>query len=65
MNQTSVQIDPKSVAGVLLREHDTPQQALKYAKRMAKECTNSVMAQEYADAARQLKTVTEQGEGAR
>jgi uncharacterized Zn finger protein len=55
MNQASLEIDPKSVAGVLLREHDTPQQALKYAKRMAKECTNPVMASEYVEAAGQLK----------
>jgi hypothetical protein len=28
-------IDPKSTAGVLLREHDNPQQAMDYANRMA------------------------------
>lgn len=61
---TPQEIDPKSTAGILLREHDSPKQALKYAKRMAKECTNSVMAQEYAEAARQIKAAIERDESA-
>ncbi len=50
-------IDAKSTAGVLLREHDTAQQALSYAERMAKrlEAMGNGVGLDYAEAARQLR----------
>lgn len=44
--------DPKSPAGILLREHDTARQAYDYARRKAAFCTNVEMAREYDEAAR-------------
>lgn len=47
----------KSLAGILLREHDNVEQAISYAERMAQRCANSrsLMAMEYQDAAKELK----------
>lgn len=59
MSQGSTEIDPQSVAGALLREHETPQKAHKHAKRMANEADNPVVASEYAEAAAQLKRYIE------
>lgn len=50
-------LDPKSVAGILLREHDNVDQAIRYAKRMAQRYADSrsLMAMEYLDAAQELE----------
>ena len=50
-------LDPKSVAGILLREHDNVEQAIRYAERMAQRYADSrsLMAMEYLDAAKELK----------
>ena len=50
-------LDPKSIAGILLREHDNIEQATRYAERMAQRYTDSrsLMAIEYQDAANELK----------
>ena len=47
----------KSLAGILLREHDTAEQAFRYAERMAQRYADSrsTMAMEYQDAAQELK----------
>jgi hypothetical protein len=52
-------IDPKSTAGVLLREHDTAQQALEYARRKLRTLTamHHGAACDYAEAVRQLEAV--------
>lgn len=50
-------IDPKSTAGVLLREHDNLAQAAEYAERKARfllQMQNGV-GLDYAEAARQLR----------
>ena len=49
--------DAKSVAGILLREHDNVDQAIRYAERMAQRYADSrsLMAMEYLDAAKELK----------
>lgn len=49
--------DAKSVAGILLREHDNVEQAIRYAERMAQRCADSqsLMAMEYQRAAEELK----------
>ena len=51
-------LDAKSIAGILLREHDNVEQAIRYAERMAQRYANSrsLMAIEYQDAANELKT---------
>ena len=48
----------KSLAGILLREHDNVEQAIAYAERMAQRyaASRSLMAMEYLDAAKELKT---------
>lgn len=50
-------LETKSLAGILLREHDNIDQAIKYAERMAQRCADSrsLMAIEYQDAAKDLK----------
>jgi hypothetical protein len=50
-------LEAKSLAGILLREHDNVDQAIKYAERMAQRCADSrsLMAIEYLDAAKDLK----------
>ena len=50
-------LEAKSLAGILLREHDNVDQAIKYAERMAQRCADSrsLMAMEYQDAAKDLK----------
>jgi hypothetical protein len=50
-------LNPKSVAAILLREHDNVDQAIAYAERMAQYCADnrSTMAFEYQDAAQELK----------
>ena len=57
-------VDPKSVAGVLLREHDTPQQALKYADRKAGllAAMGSGLACDYIGAAAQLRKMIAEAE---
>lgn len=47
-------IDPKSLAGVLLREHDDASQALRYAERKAQTCFGN-MAPHYGKAADDLR----------
>ena len=49
--------EPKSIAGILLREHDNVEQAINYAERMAQRYADSrsLMAMEYQDAAKELK----------
>ncbi len=51
-------LEAKSIAGILLREHDNVDQAINYAERMAQRCANSrsLMAMEYQDAAKELKS---------
>ena len=51
-------LEAKSLAGILLREHDNVEQAIRYAERMAQRCADSrsLMAMEYLDAAKELKT---------
>ena len=53
----TTEIDPKSAAGVLLREHDNIEQAIRYADRKAKFLLMSHYASglAYAEAARQLR----------
>jgi uncharacterized protein GlcG (DUF336 family) len=50
-------IDPKSTAGVLLREHDNLLQAAEYAERKARTLTamQNACGLDYAEAARQLR----------
>ncbi len=50
-------LEAKSLAGILLREHDNIEQAIRYAERMAQRCADSrsLMAMEYQDAAKDLK----------
>jgi hypothetical protein len=50
-------LESKSLAGILLREHDNVEQAINYAERMAQRCADSrsLMALEYQDAAKELK----------
>ena len=50
-------IDPKSTAGVLLREHDTLLQAAEYAERKARTliAMHNACGLDYAEAARQLR----------
>lgn len=47
----------ESLAGILLREHDNVDQAIRYAKRMAQRYADSrsLMAMEYLDAAQELE----------
>lgn len=55
-------IDPKSPAGILLRELDTPEQALHYAKGIAD--SGGPLAQEYASTAAVLqRLIQERREG--
>lgn len=44
-------------AGIILREHDNVDQALRYAERMARWCAGShpLAASEYSDAAEELR----------
>lgn len=51
-------VDPKSLAGILLREHDNVEQAVNYAERMAQRYADarSLMAMEYQDAAKELRS---------
>ena len=53
----SMALEAKSLAGILLREHDNVEQAINYAERMAQRCADSrsLMAMEYQDAAKELK----------
>ena len=58
-----MQIDPKSIAGILLREFGTYASARDYARRMAQRCEAtgaSVMAADYATAAADLQRVLAQ-----
>jgi DNA-binding transcriptional MerR regulator len=50
-------LDPRSLAGILLRDHDNLEQAIRYAERMAQRYANSrsLMAIEYQDALQELK----------
>ena len=50
-------LESKSLAGILLREHDNVEQAINYAERMAQRYADSrsLMAMEYQDAAKELK----------
>lgn len=50
-------LEAKSLAGILLREHDNIEQAIRYAERMAQRYADSrsLMAMEYQDAAKELK----------
>jgi hypothetical protein len=50
-------IDPKSTAGILLREHDNIQQAAEYAERKAQvmAAMQNALGLDYAEAARQLR----------
>ena len=55
-----MQIDPKSTAGILLREFGTYASARDYARRMSQRCEAtgaSVMAADYATAAADLHSV--------
>lgn len=56
-NRCQQMLDPKSIAGILLREHDNVDQAIRYAERMAQRYADSrsLMAIEYQDAAEELK----------
>ena len=51
-------LDAKTIAGVLLREHDNIEQAIKYAERMSQRYADSrnMMAMEYQTALEELKT---------
>ena len=55
-------LESKSLAGILLREHDNVEQAINYAERMAKRYADSrsLMALEYQDAAKELKAWKEE-----
>jgi hypothetical protein len=50
-------LDPRSLAGILLRDHDNVEQAIRYAERMAQRYADSrsLMACDYQDAAQELK----------
>lgn len=50
-------LDAKSIVGILLREFDNVEQAIRYAERMAQRYADSrsLMAIEYQDAAEELK----------
>lgn len=50
-------LDAKSLAGILLREHDNVEQAITYAERIAQRYADSrsLMAIEYQDAAKELR----------
>jgi hypothetical protein len=50
-------LNSKSLAGILLREHDNVYQAINYAERMAQRYADSrsLMAMEYQDAVTELK----------
>lgn len=50
--------DAKTLAGILLREHDNIEQAIKYAERMSQRYADSrnMMAMEYQTALEELKT---------
>ena len=54
--------ESKSLAGILLREHDNVEQAINYAERMAQRYADSrsLMAMEYQDAAKELKAWKEE-----
>ena len=56
-NRYQQTLDAKSIAGILLREHDNVEQAIRCAERMAQRYANSrsLMAIEYQDAAKELK----------
>ena len=56
-NRCQQTLDAKSIAGILLREHDNVDQAIRYAERMAQRYADSrsLMAIEYQDAAEELK----------
>jgi histidine ammonia-lyase len=56
-NRYQQPLDAKSIAGILLREHDNVEQAIRYAKRMAQRYADSrsLMAMEYLDAAQELE----------
>jgi hypothetical protein len=49
-------INPKSLAGILLREHDTPRQAFEYANRKAKllASMHNAVGLDYQQAAQQI-----------
>jgi len=51
-------IDPKSLAGILLREHDSLEQAQSYAERKARQfgAMGSGLAMDYAEAAKALQS---------
>ena len=55
--QLEMALEAKSLAGILLREHDTAEQAFRYAERMAQRYADSrsTMAMEYQDAAQELQ----------
>ena len=55
-------LESKSLAGILLREHDNVEQAINYAERMAQRYADSrsLMALEYQDAAKELKAWKEE-----
>lgn len=55
------QLDPKSVAGILLREHDNAEQALAYAERKARTCPYVWTANEYRQAAEDLREYIKEG----
>jgi hypothetical protein len=50
-------LDPCSLAGILMRDHDNVDQAIRYAERMAQRYADSrsLMAIEYQDAVQELK----------
>lgn len=50
-------INPQSTAGILLREHDNPQQALAYAERKAAllAAMHNGVACDYEEAAKQIR----------
>jgi hypothetical protein len=54
-------LDAKSLAGILLREHDNVEQAIRYAERMAQRYAYScsTMAMDYQNAAQELKAWTQ------
>lgn len=54
-----LEIDPTSTAGILLREHDSPEQAARYAERKATflGSLGHSEASSYANAAQQLRAL--------
>ena len=50
-------LEARCLAGILLREHDNLEQAIKYAERVAQRFADSrsLMAMEYQDAAKELR----------